>query len=90
MGEMRRTQEFLGLEPLGDMPEKLQQHKRPPGVKPDLSADRTAELRRRFDDDVAKLAGLCPEIDLRLWPNFADVEPVAPPTAVTAAPAPSS
>jgi hypothetical protein len=77
IGEMRRTQEFLGLEPLEEMPEKLQQHKRPPGTKPELSPERHEELRRRFTDDVARLAGLCPEIDLELWPNFADVEPVA-------------
>jgi hypothetical protein len=77
IGEMRRTQEFLGLEPLEEMPEKLQQHKRPPGTKPELSPARHEELRRRFTDDVARLAGLCPEIDLELWPNFADVEPLA-------------
>jgi hypothetical protein len=74
MGQMRRTQEFLGLEPLAEMPEKLQQHRRPPGTKPELSADRHAELVRRLRDDVAKLAGLLPELDLSLWPNFADVE----------------
>jgi hypothetical protein len=34
--------------------------------------------RTRFRDDVARLAGLCPELDLELWPNFADVEPIAP------------
>jgi len=77
IGEMRRTQEFLGLEPLTEMPEKLQQHRRPPGTKPELSADRHSELVRRLRDDVARLAGLCPEIDLSLWPNFADVSPVA-------------
>jgi sulfotransferase family protein len=80
IGEMRRTQEFLGLEPLTEMPEKLAQHKRPPGTKPELSEERRDELVRRFRDDVARLAGLCPEIDLELWPNFADVEPVAQPT----------
>jgi hypothetical protein len=85
MGEMRRTQEFLGLEPLDEMPEKLRHHKRPPGIKPELPEARIDELRRRFRDDVARLAGLCPEIDLGLWPNFAYVEPVAPPAAVAAA-----
>jgi hypothetical protein len=78
MGEMRRTQEFLGLEPLTEIPEKLAQHKRPPGTRPELSEARAEELRRRFRDDVARLAGLCPELDLELWPNFADVEPIAP------------
>lgn len=82
IGEMRRTQEFLGLEPLDEAPEKLQQHKRPPGTKPDLSEERHSELKRRFRDDVARLAGLCPEIDVELWPNFADVEPIAPAEAV--------
>jgi hypothetical protein len=85
MGEMRRTQEFLRLEPLTEMPEKLAQHKRPPGTKPELSEARAEELRRRFRDDVARLAGLCPELDLELWPNFADVEPIAPPAAVSGA-----
>jgi hypothetical protein len=88
IGEMRRTQEFLGLEPLGEMPEKLAQHRRPPGTKPELSEPRRAELARRFRDDVARLAGLCPEIDLARWPNFADVEPVSPTAAVPAAAAP--
>jgi Sulfotransferase domain len=81
IGEMRRTQEFLGLEPLDEMPEKLAQHKRPPGTKPDLSPDRLEELRRRFADDAARLAGLCPEVDLELWPNFAGIEPVVPAVA---------
>jgi hypothetical protein len=78
MGEMRRTQEFLGLEPLTEIPEKLAQHKRPPGTRPELSEARADELRRRVRDNVARLAGLCPELDLELWPNFADVEPIAP------------
>ncbi len=82
LGEMRRTQEFLGIDPLGEIPEKLSQHKRPPGTKPDLSAERHDELVRRMRDDVAHLAGLCPEIDLSLWPNFADVEPIAPAGAI--------
>jgi sulfotransferase family protein len=80
--EMRRTQEFLGLEPLDELPEKLRQHKRPPGTKPDLSAARIDELRRRFTDDVARLAGLCPELDLELWPNFGAVEPTTSPAPV--------
>jgi hypothetical protein len=71
LGEMRRTQEFLGLEPLDELPEKLQQHKRPPGTKPELSQARHAELHRRFADDVKRLGELLPELDLSLWPNFA-------------------
>jgi len=67
----------LVLEPLTEMPEKLQQHKRPPGTRPELSEERHAELVRRLRDDVARLVGLCPELDLSLWPNFADVAPVA-------------
>jgi hypothetical protein len=85
VGEMRRTQEFLGLEPTSEIPEKLAQHRRPPGTKPELSEPRLDELRRRFEDDVARLAGLCPELDLELWPNFGDVEPVASPARVTGA-----
>ena len=77
IGEMRRTQEFLGLEPLTEMPEKLQQHKRPPGTKPELSEERHAELVRRLRDDVARLAGLCPELDLSLWPNFAGITAIS-------------
>ncbi len=75
MGQMRRTQEFLGLEPLTEMPDKLAQHKRPPGTKPELSPERHAELVRRFRDDVARLKGLVPELDLSVWPNFTDVAP---------------
>jgi sulfotransferase family protein len=77
IGQMRRTQEFLGLEPLSEMPEKLAMHRKPPGTKPELSPERRDELVRRFREDVARLAGLVPELDLSVWPNFADVAPRA-------------
>jgi hypothetical protein len=77
IGEMRRTQEFLGLEPLTEMPEKLALHRKPPGTKPDLSPERHAVLVRRLRDDVARLAGLLDDLDLSVWPNFTDVTPVS-------------
>jgi hypothetical protein len=29
-----------------------------------------AELVERLSADVSRLIGMCPEIDLELWPNF--------------------
>jgi Sulfotransferase family len=68
-GEMRATCRFLGLEPLETPPRQLTRE-RPPREKPVLPERMREELVRRLADDVGRLARLCPEIDLSLWPNF--------------------
>jgi hypothetical protein len=68
-GEMRATCRFLGLEPFEEPPPQLTRE-RPPREKPALPERTREELVRRLTDDVGRLAGLCPEIDLSQWPNF--------------------
>jgi hypothetical protein len=70
IGEMQRTHRFLGIEPLGELPEKAVERKRPPAEKPELPAAHRAELILRLRDDVERLAELVPSIDLALWPDF--------------------
>jgi hypothetical protein len=67
--QMRRTCEFLGLDPPGELPEAMER-RRPPREKPPLPDRMRAELVARLAADVSALAELCPEIDLALWPNF--------------------
>jgi hypothetical protein len=76
LGQMQRTQEFLGLEPVATMPGALQRRVRPPGVftgdeKPALPARLRSELSSLLADDVRQLEELCPELDIGLWLNFA-------------------
>jgi Sulfotransferase family len=71
LAEMRRTQEFLGLEPLGELSPRLRQRK-PSREKPALAAALRDELHHRFSADVRALAELCPQIDPARWPNFGD------------------
>jgi hypothetical protein len=46
---------------------------RTPGERPELPAPMRAELIDLLREDVTRLAELCPEIDLALWPNFSDL-----------------
>jgi hypothetical protein len=69
-GEMRRTQEFLGLEPLDEPPEKLGGPRPSRGSRVGLEERMRADLVELLAEDVQRLAGLCPELDLGLWPNF--------------------
>ena len=69
--EMERTCRFLGLEPTDEPPAELTQRRRPPREKPELSAEVRAALVERLAPDVARTAKLCPDLDLRLWPDFA-------------------
>ena len=68
--ELERTCRFLGLEAFERLPDRATSRRRPPNPKPLLSDQMRAELVHRLEDDVAGLARLCPDIDLRLWPNF--------------------
>jgi hypothetical protein len=71
MGELRRTQRFLGLEPLTERPADVDRQVGKAREKFELDPDLRAELISRFADDARRSAELCPEIDLSLWPSVA-------------------
>lgn len=72
LGEMRRTQSFLGLEPLAEAPKRLVKESAA-APKPELAEDLRQGLVDRLRADVARTAEVCPEIDVALWPNFSHV-----------------
>lgn len=74
-GQLAATYRFLGLETLEQAPEALAVQSRPQRWKPALSAGARAEIVARLSEDVARTAALCPEIELSLWPNFAQLAP---------------
>jgi hypothetical protein len=72
--QMAATLSFLGLDPL--KPERTKRLTRPSsgtGNRPHLTPEMRSGLVTRFADDVRRLEELCPEIDVSLWPNFADL-----------------
>lgn len=70
--ELRRTYEFLGLHDTEFEPE-LDAHPEYQPEKPTLDAATRAAYVQSYRDDVVELVGSFPEIDVRLWPNFADL-----------------
>jgi Sulfotransferase domain len=72
LGEMRRTQSFLGLEPLDEAPRRLVKESGA-ASKPELAESLRRGLVARLRDDVARTAEICPEVDVALWPNFSDL-----------------
>jgi len=71
VGEMERTWRFLGLEPPGKVPGRLMQHKQSGRTTPELAPSVSQELAERYREDAGRLAQLCPEIDISLWPSLA-------------------
>jgi hypothetical protein len=69
LAEMRRTQEFLGLEPLAEVPADLDRQVGAAREKPAMPPALAAELSKRVVDDARLVAQMCPEIDLGLWPS---------------------
>ena len=67
--EMERTCRFLGMDRPEQFPERLMEHKQAGRQTPGLPQDVGEELARRYRDDSQRLAELCPEIDLSLWPS---------------------
>jgi hypothetical protein len=70
--QLRRTYEFLGLADTDFTPE-LDAHPRRQSDKPTLDAQTRAGYVQAYREDVSKLISDFPEIDVRLWPNFADL-----------------
>lgn len=69
--QLTRTFEFLGLEPLDQLPASMLEKGRA-REKPPLPDRWRAELRARLSDDVADLVAHFPDdIDVERWPNFA-------------------
>jgi hypothetical protein len=71
VGEMERTWRFIGVEPLDEPPERLLKHRQVGRRSPELAPALREELAERYREDSARLAELCPEIDLSLWTSFA-------------------
>jgi len=70
--ELRRTFEFLGLQDTEFAPE-LDAHPEYQPEKPALDAAARDAYVQSYRDDVLALIEAFPEIDVRLWPNFADL-----------------
>jgi hypothetical protein len=69
VNEMDRTCRFLGVEPPDEPPERLLLHKQAGRKKPELADPVAEELAERYREDSHRLAELCPEVDLSLWPS---------------------
>lgn len=73
LGQLQRTYEFVGLEqyePAGRFDRTVN---KTPGEKIHLEEDVRALLVDLYTDDVRRLSGLVPELDLTLWPHFASL-----------------
>lgn len=71
-GELRRTWEFLGLDDPGhDL--DLKAHPNRQSEKRPLHADARRGLVDAYSEDVTELVASFPEIDVGLWPNFAQL-----------------
>ena len=72
-GQLARTFDHLGLTEYyvgrGEMPQRPGQADRSP-----LDADAVARLVALYRNDVAQLRNLVPDLDLRLWPHFENLE----------------
>jgi hypothetical protein len=79
--ELRRTFEFLGLGDLEFDPD-VEAHPRMQSDKPELDPLARESHVQAYRDDVVELIDAFPEIDVRLWPNFAHL---AEPGAATRA-----
>ena len=69
VGEMRRTCRFLGADPSAEPPDRLMLHKQADRRPAPLAPGVSEALADCYRDDSTRLAELCPEIDLSLWPS---------------------
>jgi sulfotransferase family protein len=70
--QLRRTHEFLGLQPADFVPAGALDRQNPAPVDLELSPETKEDLVVALGPDVQMLAGLVPEIDLSLWPSVRD------------------
>jgi len=82
VGQLRATFRFLGLADSELEHRAPTQPAAPRVVSTESPATLDPTVRRRlvslYSDDVAELASLVPDIDLRLWPNFAHLAAGSP------------
>ncbi|HEX6688725.1 MAG TPA: sulfotransferase [Solirubrobacterales bacterium] len=71
--QLRRTFEFIGLADTRFAPSELDANPNPQSSKPQLDEEARDSYARAYRDDVEALARAFPEIDLALWPNFAEL-----------------
>jgi hypothetical protein len=76
-GQYRRTLEFLGVDPAFEPDQERPRGTTTAAGKKELWDDMRTTLRTALAGEVARLPELVPELDLSLWPNFADVERVS-------------
>jgi Sulfotransferase family len=77
LSELRRTYEFLGLREAEAVPDLDARPNLQPD-KPPLHPDARRALVEAYTDDVVSLVDGFPEIDLGLWPNFAQLVVTGP------------
>ena len=70
--ELRRTFEFIGVDP-EFVPPDLDAKPNSQPRKPELDPETREAYARAYREDVLALASAFPQIDLRLWPNFAEL-----------------
>jgi sulfotransferase family protein len=73
--ELRRTHEFLGVEPRDELPTFVDQRAGRLHAPVQVSDQAVAEARRAILEDAATVDALVPEIDLDLWPSCRDRAP---------------
>ena len=71
--QYRRTLEFLGVDAVFVPPTERPRGTTTADGKKELWEDMRIALRTALDPEVARLPELVPDIDLSLWPNFADL-----------------
>jgi Sulfotransferase domain len=72
--QLRRTQRFLGLTEVTPPQSAFDEWiNTVGGPKITTEPERKALMRGLFEEDVLTLRGLVPDLDLSLWPNFADL-----------------
>jgi hypothetical protein len=59
------------VEPPAEPPERLLRHRQAGRGTPQLPPALSEQLAQRYREDAARLAELCPEIDLSLWRSLA-------------------
>jgi hypothetical protein len=71
-GELRRTYEFLGLDPADHKPAGLTERAGRSSTKPSIPTHVAASAKRLMAADAARLGALVPGLDLGVWPTCND------------------
>jgi hypothetical protein len=72
-GQLRRTYEFVGLDPDFRPPNLALRRAEPAGgPTPPMPDETRAVMTEFYRPHVERLIAACPAIDVSLWPNFSD------------------